>query len=110
MVSCAWDSYQGWITAASLIVHSDSNSPDFTKKTQIVNSDLAIVEDLVNKSRLILSLGSILHPFLFTQGYQILSGTTEPYPRKSVTSDWISLDTLGKLWLGAPTFGVVGIA
>lgn len=102
LVSCAWDSYQGWITAASLIVHSDSNSPDFTKKAQIVTSDLAIVKDLLSKSRLILSLGSILHPFLFTQGYQILSGTTAPYPRKSVTSDWISLETLGKLWLGAP--------
>ncbi len=96
-IQCSWDEYTGWVPLISL-----RENLDLQETSLCVLSDYASVTDLNNGSTLLLSMGSILRPTLFPNGYTINRGEIGQTPVRSSDISNTLIWTLGKEWIGAP--------
>jgi len=74
-IQCAWDEYTGWVPSKAL-----REIPDIEEKGLSVLSDYAFVTDHSTNSNLLLSMGSILAPALFPNGYSVIRGEIGQIP------------------------------
>ena len=122
-VRCSWDGYEGWMASGQIqsfehldaSVHSLSKSThdEFSARPLQVVSDYSIINLPSKKISLILSMGSILRPFLIDRSCIRIMGESKPFMEGKPTSDkkeWIvrMYDWLGTpyLWGGRTRFGV----